>query len=608
MATTTTTTTPTGWAADAAFTNWQKAQQIAAQPYNPYQGNMLAPWTAGQQLGYNGIVNGAGVGMQAQQQAQGAALNAANWGPQQVAAQGYNPAMQGAVNTAAATAGPAAQTTPAQMQAANAGPAAMQQVYNTEAFTAGPASQMGAASMNAASMNAASAGPAQQMQAAQMGRGDVRNVAAGDFTQANLGAYMNPYIGSVVNSTLGQLGRQNDILQSQSNAKAAASGAFGGGRQAVMNAENNRAFLDTAASTTANLYNQGFNTAQSAISNDQNRALSAAQSNQGQDFAVGNLNTSNRQNSNLQNMLAGNNMAQFNAGNQQAANQFNAGNQQAANAANAGYAQDAASRNMAATNARAEYNTNNYQNAANTTIAAHNAALANQAAATNQMSQYNAGLQQAANAANAGYAQGAGLANQNAINNMAALNSGYQQTSLSQTAAANNAALANQAAAQNAAGQFNSDINLRSQLANQSAAQNAINSQITAANALNGMGLDEQTRAMRAAQAQMAAGQSLQTQDQAAIDQQYQQWLQQQNYPASQLGILQQGLNGYNSGSAQTSPYYSNTGANILAGGLGIGALGAGILQNGSSIASGASSLANMLPDIGAPGWGGWFG
>jgi hypothetical protein len=451
MALSTTTTTPTGWGADAAFGNYQKAQQIAAQPYAPYGGNMLAGWNQGQQDGYNAVLNGSGVGMPAMQQAQGAALNAAQQGPQQVQGTGYNPAMRGVMNTAAMSAGNP------WLHSANTG------------------------------------------NAQQMGRGDIRNVQAGQFPGADLSQYMNPFTGAVIDTTMQQLGRQNDILQNQTNARASAAGAFGGSRQAIGNAENNRSFMDTAGRTIAGLNNQNFAQAQAAIQADQNRAIQADQMNQNQDWNVGQANLANRQGMELQNLA----------------------NHQATGMANM--------------------------------------------LAGNQMSQFNANLRQ-----------------------------GAENT----TSAAHNQALADQAAAQNRAGEFNSDLNLRGQLANQSAAQDARNSQIQAASALSNMGLDEQTRALQAANAQFQMGQQRTAFDQSVYDNAYNQWAQGQNYPMTQLGILQQGLNGYNSGSTQTTPYYSNTGAQIAAGALGAGALGAGILQNGSSIVAGGKDLWNGLKGL----------
>lgn len=485
MALSTTTTTPSGWANDAAYSNWQKAQQIAATPYQQYNGNLLAGWNQGQQQAYNSVLNGMGTGQGAMAQGQAAAQSAAAFQAPQVSAQGYTPAMQGVMNTAAASAGPAT-------------------------------------SWGVTNTAAANAGPAQQMAAAQMARGDVRDVNAGKFTDANLSSYMNPYTGAVIDTTLSRLGRENDVLQNQANARATTAGAFGGSRQAVMNSENNRNFIDTAASTIAGLNNQNFSQAQQAIQADQNRALQAGGMNQQADLTVGQANLANRQAAGLQNMLAGNNMAQFNAGlNQTALSQ---------------------------------------------TAAAHNAAATQQASNANQMNQFNASLQQGA---------------------------------LTNTAAAHNSALANQAQALNSAGQFNSDLGLRAQLANQSAAQNAINTNLSAGNALNGMGLDQQQQQLNAANASYNMGQGRTGYDQTGLDQQYAQWAAQQAYPQQQLALLQSGLAGVPYGQTSTSPQYSNTAANVLAGGLGVGAL----LANGSNIVSGAKSLYN-----GASSLMDWFG
>ncbi|MBP2311879.1 hypothetical protein [Azospirillum soli] len=145
----------------------------------------------------------------------------------------------------------------------------------------------------------------QQITAAQIGRGDIRDVTAGKFTDANLSAYMSPYTGAVIDTTNAELGRQNDILQNQTNARAAAAGAFGGSRQAILNAENNRNFMDTVARSTAQLNNQNFAQAQSAIGLDQNRALQAAGMNQQMDWNTASQNASLRQQADLANQSAG---------------------------------------------------------------------------------------------------------------------------------------------------------------------------------------------------------------------------------------------------------------------------------------------------------------
>ena len=464
MALSTTTTTPTGWAADAAYKNYQAAQGIAGKPYTPYTGNMLAGFNPTQLAGMTALATWHQYGGDAMAQAQAAAQGAAGFQGQQVNAGGYQAAQIANPHYQQwASAGPAAQATAAQAQLA-------------------------------------------QMQAAQMGRGEVRNVAAGQFPGANLGAYMNPYTSSVIDTTLSTLGRQNDVLQNQANAKAAAAGAFGGSRQAVMNAENNRNFMDTAASTTASLNNQNFAQAQAAIAADQNRALQASGMNQQMDFNVGNLNTSNRQQAGLQNMLASNQTSQYNASNRQATSQYNAG-------------------------------------------------------AQNQMAQYDAS---------------------------------NRQSAWANDASAANTILAQNMAAQNRAGEFSADLGLRAQLANQSAAQNAANTRLSGANALNGMGLDQQQWHTNNATGAVQAGAMAQRQNQAELTQQYDRWLEAQGYDRAQLGYLQSSLGGYNSGSANSSPYYANTAANVLAGGLGVGALAA----NAGNIVNGASAGYNALSGL----------
>jgi hypothetical protein len=439
MATTTTTTLPTGWADQAAYGNFQNALQLSQRPYAQYPGQQIAGWDQGQAGAYNAILNGAGVGLGAMQDAQGAATYAAKWGPERVAAQSYQPWMQG--------------------------------WQDTVAMSAGPAAQAGAA---------------------QMGRGEIQDVQAQSFPGANLQQYLNPFTSSVIDTTMQQLGRQNDILGNQTRARASAAGAFGGNRETLAQSENNRAFLDTAGRTISGLNQANFGQAQQAIATDQNRALQAAGMNQAQDWNVGSANLGNRQQSGLQNMLA-----------------------------------------------------------------------------QNQQSQYNAGL---------------------------------AQTASGQSAAARNAALTAQAAAGNEAGKFNSDLGLRAQLANQAAAQNAVNTNLSAANALSGMGLDEQKRAFQAAQAQWNMGAQRQAFDQSGFDLAQKNWQQQRDYPLEQLKVLQSGLAGAPFGNSSTSPYYSNTLAQVGQGLMG----GAQLLANGGDIVSGAKDIYGGL----SSGWNalkGWF-
>lgn len=509
MALSTTTTTPTGWAADARYQNYLAAQQIAGKPFTPYSGNMLAGPNPNQMAGYAQLANGQNFGGAAMQAASNAAQNAANFQGVGVSAPSYNPNI---------------------MTAANAGAGATMAAGN-----AGPAAQMTAAQASLA-----------QMQAAQMSRGSVRDVTAKNFTDYDISKYLNPHTNTVVNSTLADLTRQNAIVNNTTNARAQAAGAFGGSRQAVGNSLNNEAYLRESATAAGNLRQQGYDTAAGLIMKDADRDLTGQGMNQTMDFNVGQLNTNNRQQAGLQNMLASNNMSQYNASNRQSASQYNTGER----------------------NNMAQYNTTNWQNA-----------QAKNQDAANDFSKFNATNWQAAQA-----------------NNQAALNR---------------------------AGEFNSDMNLRAQGLNQVASQNAINSSLTAANYLNGFGMDQQRWNQNNAQGQMTAGDAMQRQEQARLNDLYARWQAEQNHPRNQLDYLQNALGGYSSGTANSSPYHNNTAANALAGGIGAAQL-AGMVPGAisglsagydalSGLWSGASALPNSIADAGAMSasdllsdWGSW--
>lgn len=450
MAVSTTTTTPTGWGYDAAYQNWQQAQQAINRPYTAYGGNMLAGFQPMQNQAIQLAGQGQGYGMDAMQQGTSAASRSAN----------YQPAM---VN-------------PQSMQAVGMGAAAAIPVTN---------------------MQAASAGPASLMQAAQLGRGSIRDVAAKDFLSRDINAYMNPYIGTVVNNALSDLSRQNDIVNNTTNAKAAAAGAFGGSRQAVANTLNNENFLRESGNLSGNLRNQGYNTAAQLIGQDNDRDLQAQGMNQNMDWNVGSLNANNQQAASLANINAANNMNQYNAGLQQTANQQ--------------------------------------------TAAAHNLASQNYANAANNINQYNATNQQNAN-------------------------------------------------------QFNSDLNLKGQFANQTAGLNAAGIQTSAANALNNMGLDQQQWNSNNANQLWNMGSRQQLQEQAGLQDTYNRWKEQYDYPMTQADRLKAALSGAPLGSMVDKPYYANTAANVIGGALGVTQAASQLPNAISGITAGYNALSGMLP------------
>lgn len=85
--------------------------------------------------------------------------------------------------------------------------------------------------------------------------GNVPTVAAG------MGAYQNPYTQQVVDRSIADIGRTTAMQQEANKANAARSGAFGGSRQGLVEAETNAAAQRAIGDLSSNLNMQGFNTA-----------------------------------------------------------------------------------------------------------------------------------------------------------------------------------------------------------------------------------------------------------------------------------------------------------------------------------------------------------
>ena len=105
-------------------------------------------------------------------------------------------------------------------------------------------------------------------QQAQTGAANIQTGPQG--FQNQVGGYMNPYMNQILAPQLAEANRNYDISGMQANSQATQAGAFGGGRQALMQAENERnrntglqnilgQGLNTAFSNAQNQYNQGFN-------------------------------------------------------------------------------------------------------------------------------------------------------------------------------------------------------------------------------------------------------------------------------------------------------------------------------------------------------------
>jgi hypothetical protein len=110
------------------------------------------------------------------------------------------------------------------------------------------------------------------------------------FLNANIGAYMNPYLQNVAGNVMSDLDRQRLMQQNQNAASAFQAKAFGGSRQGVLEAETNRAAQENAARTLTDLYSGGFNAAAQLAGQDLSFAQQAALANQQAGLAGAGLN------------------------------------------------------------------------------------------------------------------------------------------------------------------------------------------------------------------------------------------------------------------------------------------------------------------------------
>ena len=99
----------------------------------------------------------------------------------------------------------------------------------------------------------------------------------GMFDQTAANQYMNPYIQSVLQPQLAEMARQNAIQQVSDNAAFTKAGAYGGGRQAIMNAERNDNMARLQNQATQEGYQKAYNTAFDMFTSDQKRLEDSAQ-------------------------------------------------------------------------------------------------------------------------------------------------------------------------------------------------------------------------------------------------------------------------------------------------------------------------------------------
>ena len=120
-----------------------------------------------------------------------------------------------------------------------------------------PAAQQGYQNQQAAMLQAQALGQAGTQQAQSMTAGADYNFDPNSYQD-----FMNPFMNDVIQQQYQDIQRQGDIQKQGANAQAVGSGAFGGSRQGIQQAEINRNVLDQQARTGSQLRTQGFQQAQ----------------------------------------------------------------------------------------------------------------------------------------------------------------------------------------------------------------------------------------------------------------------------------------------------------------------------------------------------------
>ena len=151
-----------------------------------------------------------------------------------------------------------------------------------------------------------------------------------DF-QSQMGGYMNPYLQQSLAPQLAEANRQYDISGQKSNAQAVGAGAFGGSRQGLMAAENERNRNMGLNSIIGQGYNTAFNNAQQQY--NQTNALNTNQQQFGANYQLQGLQAGlsgygalGSQGQNLYNQNVGNITMQNQMGTQQQQNVQNIAN------------------------------------------------------------------------------------------------------------------------------------------------------------------------------------------------------------------------------------------------------------------------------------------
>ena len=119
-------------------------------------------------------------------------------------------------------------------------------------------------------------------------------VATKQFDQQEMDRYMNPFKKGALDVTAEEMRRQNEILQLQNNSNMVSKGAFGGSRHGIVEAENNRNYLDKVGQMYRTGMSEGYDKALSGYMQEAQRMLTADTANQNTRSTIDRFNEDNR--------------------------------------------------------------------------------------------------------------------------------------------------------------------------------------------------------------------------------------------------------------------------------------------------------------------------
>lgn len=101
---------------------------------------------------------------------------------------------------------------------------------------------------------------------------------SGTFDTGAASRYMNPYLESALNPQMAELKRQADIKRMEDAGRLTRAGAYGGGRQAIMESEGARNLLDVQRRALGEGYSTAYDKAMAQFNADANRQMEAQRS------------------------------------------------------------------------------------------------------------------------------------------------------------------------------------------------------------------------------------------------------------------------------------------------------------------------------------------